>query len=152
MSSVRFSTTMRDFRRAVAERQVLERALAALVAVRAVERVVEEDELEDGVLAEARLLACLGGLDDHPVLCGERARRLQLREPLDLAETHAAGAERRTEPRLVAEDGDLDSGRERRLDDAGALRHLELPAVDGDRHELGRAQTGTSIIARTWAF
>ena len=101
---------MRDLRRAVAERQVLERALAALVAVRAVERVVEEDELEDGVLAEARLLARLGGLDDHPVLCGERARRLQLREPLDLAETHAAGAERRAEPRLVAEDGDLDSG------------------------------------------
>ena len=41
----------------VAERQVLQRALAALVADRAVERVVEEDELEHRVLALGRLLA-----------------------------------------------------------------------------------------------
>src|SRR5205823_4138748 len=41
---------------AVAERQILERALAALVADRTVERVVDEDELERRVLP-------LGGLD-----------------------------------------------------------------------------------------
>src|SRR6185436_1322963 len=41
--------------RAPAKREVLQRALTALVAVRAVERVVQKDELEDGVLP-------LGGL------------------------------------------------------------------------------------------
>ena len=64
---------------------------------------------------------------------------LQLRHALDLAEAHAAGADRRPEPRLVAEDGDLDPGRERRLDEPGALRHLHLDVVDRERDELGRA-------------
>ena len=41
--------------RPVAEGEVLERALAALVADRAVERVVDEDELERRVLALGRL-------------------------------------------------------------------------------------------------
>ena len=41
--------------RAPAERQILERALAALVADRAVERVVDEDELERRVLPVGRL-------------------------------------------------------------------------------------------------
>ena len=40
----------------VAERQILQRALAALVADRAVERVVDEDELERRVLPLGRLL------------------------------------------------------------------------------------------------
>jgi hypothetical protein len=41
---------------AVTERQVLQRALAPLVADRAVERMVDEDELERGVLALGGLL------------------------------------------------------------------------------------------------
>ena len=47
--------------RAEGQRLVLQRALAALVAHRAVERVVDEQELEDAVL---RLLHLLGGGDD----------------------------------------------------------------------------------------
>ena len=70
------------------------------------------------------------GADDHPVLRGERAAGLQLRHPLDLDEAHAAGADGRPEPRLVAEDRDLDPGRGGRLDEPGALRHLDLAAVD----------------------
>ena len=46
--------------RPVAEGEVLQRALAALVAVGAVERVVQEDELEHGVLALCRQLARRG--------------------------------------------------------------------------------------------
>src|SRR5205823_8138010 len=103
----------------VAERQVLQRALAALVADRAVEWMVDENELERRVLALRSLLGSTGCADDHPVLCGERAAGLQLRHPLDLDEAHAARADGRTEPRLVAEDGDLDPGFLRRLDDAG---------------------------------
>ena len=65
----------------------------------------------------------------HPLGGGERAGGLRLRRPgRDLAEAHAAGADRRPEPRLVAEDGDLDPGRERRLDEPGALRHGDLDA------------------------
>ena len=49
-SNVRFGNVMRVLPGPVAERQVLQRALAALVADRAVERVVDEDELERRVL------------------------------------------------------------------------------------------------------
>ena len=107
---------------APAERQILERALAALVADGAVERVVDEDELERGVLALGRVRRRLRGADDHAVLRGQRAAGLKLRHALDLDEAHAAGADGRSEPRLVAEDGDLDPGRERGLDEPGSLR------------------------------
>ena len=134
-----------------AEGQVLERALAALVAVGAVERVVQEDELEDRLLALGRLRARRRGAQRHPVLRGERAGGLELRHPLDLAEAHAAGADGRPEPRLVTEDGDLDPGRERGLDHPGALGDGDLAPVDRDRDELGRAHAGTSIWPRRCA-
>ena len=104
----------------VAEGQVLQRALAALVADGAVERVVDEDELERRVLALGRLRRGARGLDDHPVLRGERAAGLQLRHPFDLDEAHAAGADGRPEPRLVAEDGNLDPG-------GGAVSTMPVP-------------------------
>ena len=53
-------------------------------------------------------------------------------------EAHTARSDRGAEPGLVAEDGDLDPGRERRLDEAGALRHLNLTVVDDDGDELRR--------------
>ena len=81
--------------RAVLERQVLERALAALVADRAVERVVDEDELERRVLALGRLRGGLRRAHDHPVLRGQGAAGLELRDPLDLDEAHPAGADGR---------------------------------------------------------
>ena len=136
---------------APAEGQVLERALAALVAIGAVERMVQEDELEHGVLAMCCLLARLSGAEHHLVLCSHRAGCLELRHALDLAEAHAARPDGRPEARLVAEDRDLDARRERRLDHARALRHADLAAVDGDRDEVHRhasSCTGTSIWAR----
>ena len=48
-------------------------------------------------------------------------------------EAHAAGPDGRPEPRLVTEHGNLDAGRERRLDEPGALRHLDGDAVDRER-------------------
>ena len=41
------------------------------------------------------------------------------------------------EPRLVAEDRDLDAGGERRLDEARALRDVHVELVDRDADELG---------------
>src|SRR5215204_2151750 len=101
---------------AVAKRQILERALAALVADRAVERVVHEDELERRVLAVGRLLGRLRRAYDHPVLGCQRATCLELPLAIDLDEAHAAGADRRPDPWLVAEHGDLDAGGRRGLD------------------------------------
>ena len=149
-SNVRFGNCHARVPGAVAEGQVLQRALAALVADRAVERVVDEDELERRVLRVGRHLGGERGLDRHALGGGERAGGLRLRRPgRDLAEAHAAGADRRPEPRLVAEDGDLDPGRERRLDEAGALRHGDLDAVDRQRDELGRAVDGVAPASAT---
>src|SRR5262249_48490613 len=114
----------------VAERQILQRALAALVADGAVERVVDEDELERPVLSGRRLLRRARRLDDPPVGRLQRAARLELRHAFELDEAHAAGADRIAEARLVTEDGDLDPGRERGLDDARALRDVDFPLVD----------------------
>ena len=113
----------------VAERQVLERALAALVADGAVERVVDEDELERRVLGLSGQLRRVRGLHGHPVCGRERARGLRLRRAgSDLAQAHAAGADRRPEPRLVAEDRDLDARQRSRFDEPGPLRHGDLDA------------------------
>ena len=70
--------------------EVLQRALAALVADGAVERMVDEQELEH---AGARF-DDVGRLrhDAHPVGAHRRARRLQLRHLLDLDDADAAGA------------------------------------------------------------
>src|SRR5207244_7219559 len=78
----------------VAEGQVLQRALAALVADRAVERMVDEDELERGVLRLGGGLRRQRGAHDHPLLCGQRAGGLWLRRArLHLAEAHATRAD-----------------------------------------------------------
>src|SRR6266536_2388271 len=116
---------------AVAKGQVLQRALAALVADRTVERVVDEDELERGVLGDARHLGGACRLDDHPVLRRQRAAGLRLRgHPLDLDQAFFSSDTATTEPGLVAEDGDLDPGRSGGLDEPGALR-MCLVEVEG---------------------
>ena len=125
--------------RPVAEGEVLERALATLVADGAVERVVHEDELEGRLLPLRRFRRGRARLDGHPVGHGERAAGLELRHPLDLDEAHAARADGRPETRLVAEHRNLDSGHLRRLDEARSLRYLDLAFVDRDRDELRHA-------------
>src|SRR5207244_6492953 len=97
---------------APAEREVLQRALASLVADRAVERVVDEDELERRALAVCGEGRRGRGPDDHPIGRGQRAAGLELGHALDLDEAHAARAHGWPEAWLVAEDGNLDPRRE----------------------------------------
>ena len=85
-------------------------------------------------------------LHDHAVLGAERAARLQLGEPLHLDEAHATGPDGRAEARLVAEDRDLDARRRSRLDEAGALRHLDLAVVDRYLDEVRHAGTGALVV------
>src|SRR5262249_34503564 len=129
--------------RPVAEREVLQRALAALVADGAVERMVDEDELERRILSLGRQARGAGGVDDHPVLRRERAAGLELRRSLDLDEAHPAGADRIAGARLVHEARVLPSGGERGLDEVRPPRDVDVALVDPDVDELG-AQTGAS--------
>ena len=106
--------------------------------------MVDEDELERRVLSFRGLGGRARRADDHAVLRRQRAAGLELRHALDLDEAHAAGADRLAEPRLVAEDGDLDARAERGLDEARALRDVHLALVDRDADELGRAHACAS--------
>ena len=124
--------------RAPAVGDVLQRALAALVAHRAVERVVDEQELDDRALGVVHAVGL--GVDDHAVLDRRRARRLQLRDALDLDQAHAAGADRLAELGLVTEDGDLDVAVLGGVDQHRVLRRGHLPAVDRER-DVARLRT-----------
>jgi hypothetical protein len=70
--------------------KVLERTLAALVAHRAVERVVDQQELEHPRARGDNLRRA--GAHDHPFGADCRTRRLQLRHLLDFDDADAAGA------------------------------------------------------------
>ena len=131
----------------VAVGQVLQRALAALVADGAVERVVEQDELEHRLLALGS--AGRARVHLHAVAGGHRAGGLELGHALDLDQAHAAGADGRTEARLVAEDRDLDPGRRRGQHERRALGHGQLAAVDLERDggDVGGAHDGDTVAS-----
>ena len=117
--------------RAPAVGDVLQRALAALVADRAVERVVDEQELDHRAL---RVVHALGlRVDDHAVLDRRGAAGLQLRDALDLDQAHAARADGLAELGLVAEDRDLDVAVLGGVDEHRVLRRGDLAAVDRER-------------------
>ena len=116
---------------AIGEGLVLQRALAALVAHGAVERVIDEEELEDTVLG---LLDPLGrGVHRHPVLHLDEAARLErgAARPTDLDEAHPAHADR-GHARVVAEPRDEGSGSLRGGDEQIALPRLDLASVEGE--------------------
>ena len=114
--------------RAVGQRLVLQRALAALVADRAVERVVGQQELEHAVLGLLDLLR--GGVDDHALAGLDEAGRLQrgAARALHLDQAHAAHADR-LHARVVAEARDVGPGPLGRGDEQLALLGADLAAV-----------------------
>ena len=119
---------------AIGHRLVLEVAFAALVADRAVERVVDEEELHHPL---ARLFHQGGvGADRLAVGGGQRAARLRLgRARRDLDQAHAAIAGDR-QPLVIAEARDLLARKLARLKHGRALRDLDFDAVDGDFRHL----------------
>ena len=131
-------------RSAIGHRLVLEVALAALVADRAVERVIDEQELHHPF---ARLLHHRGvGADGLAVGSRKRATRLRLgRSRSDLDEAHAAIAGDR-QPLVIAEARDFLPGELAGLQDGRALWDLDLNAVDGDLgHQFDSATTVVTV-------
>ncbi len=118
---------------AVTHRLVLQVALTALIADRAVQWVVDEQKFHHAAAGVAHHLAV--GMDDHAVghriaAGGDRfGRRL-----LDLDQTHAAIASN-GQPFVVAEARNFDPGLLRSLQDSRAVGDLDRNAVDCDlRH------------------
>ena len=120
-------------RAAVGHRLVLQRALAALVADRAVQRVVDQQQLHHAVLGLVGHRRGVLGLDLHALADRDRAGGLRLgHRPQaavragrrDLDQALAAGADR-VEQRVVAEPRDLDAELLGGADDQGALGHAD---------------------------
>lgn len=116
-------------RTTVAERDVLQLALAALIADRAVQRVVDQQEFHHAALVLQRLFAT--GRDLHAIHHRRGASRRGLRRFLDIDQAHAAvGRDRQL--LVVAEARDRDAGLVGRLNDHRALRHHQRLPVDLD--------------------
>src|SRR4051812_46137811 len=132
---------------AVAHRLVLQVALAALVADRAIERMVDQQELHHAVagLLHGR------GVGDDLLLVGHRhgAARLRLgRAGLHLDKAHAAVAGDR-QALVGAEARDLDAGHLAGLQDRDAGRHLVFLTVDLDYgHRLFAPYSAASLSVR----
>ena len=131
---------------AIRHRLVLQGALAALVAHRAVQRVVNEQELHDAVLGALGHLGGVLGLDDHARGDGLRARGLGLGHEAklarvavghaDLNQALAARGHRRQE-RVIAETRDPNAGLLGGADHERALGDRNLNVVDGDVDHVG---------------
>ena len=129
---------------AIGHRLVLQVALAALVADRAIERVVDEEELHHPL---ARLLDHLAVGADFLAVGGRKGTRgLRLgRSGLHLDQAHAAVAGD-AQPLVIAEAGDFLAGQLAGLQDGGACRNFELYAVDFD---LGHYSAASRTSARS---
>ena len=113
---------------AVGHRLVLQVALAALVADRAVERMVDQQELHHPL---ARLLDHRRvGADHHVVADRHGAGGDRLGRALHLDQAHAAIAGDR-QPLVIAEARDLDAGLLAGLQDGDPVLDLDLDSVDG---------------------
>ncbi len=127
---------------AVAHGLVLQRALAALVADRAVQRVVDEQQLHHALLRLVGDRAGQLGLDHHARHHRGGAGRGRLgHAPAvahvgDLDQALAAGAGR-VEQRVVAEPRDLDADLLGGPDQQGSLGNRDVDAVDGDGDQIG---------------
>jgi len=116
-------------RAAIAHRQILQRAFAALIADRAVERMVDEQELHHTFLRIDRVFRA--GVHLHAVghRCG--AGRQRLGRLFHLHQTHAA-AGGDGEFLVITEMRDRDAGLIRRIHDGVATFDLERAAINFD--------------------
>ena len=134
--------------RSVGQGLVLQRALAALVAHGAVERVVGEQELEHPVLGLLHLVR--RGVDHHALGRLNEAGRLERRPAgtVDLDQAHPAHADGR-HARVVAEAGDVGAGPIRRRDEQFPLARGHAAAVEGEAERLlARRVSGGRVSQR----
>ena len=137
---------------AKSERQILQLALATLVAHRAIQRMVDEQELHRIALRRQRALR----LREHFHAIGNRGRTRGLRlrhrpsAHLDLDHAHAAiGGDGQFF--VVAETRNCHTDAIGGLDDHRALRRKHLGAVNLDRDVIGRCARSHRLRAHAWA-
>jgi hypothetical protein len=120
-------------------RVILQHALARRIADRAVERVVEEQELDHTTTR----LSCLDAVSahHHTVLNLLDAGGEWLRRTLHLHKTHPALG-RRAQPRVPAVPGDDDAEPLGGKQDRRAFGYRDLGAVDRDVYQLALAIHG----------
>ena len=131
---------------AISHRLVLQIAFATLIADRAIERVIDQQELHHPLLCLDRLGRV--GENDHAVGCRHCARRDRLWRFLHLHETHPAISGDR-EPLMVAKVGNLDPRMFAGLQDRVAGRHLDVAAVD---RQLRHSQAACLCCAAAWRY
>ena len=125
-------------------RLILEGAFAALVADRAVERVVEEEEFKHALLRLAGDGRRHLRADVHAIGDDLGTGRRRLRDALDLDEAGPAGGHWLKE-RVIAEPGDFDAEEFSGTNGQRALRDLNGHAIDGDAHHLNSRNIGAGI-------
>ena len=131
---------------------ILQIAFAALVADRAIERVIDQQELEHALTRllhrrrvgdDGRRRAVAAGPE---IVDAHGAGGHRLRHAGDLDQAHAAIAGDR-QALVIAETRDLDAGEPAGLDQGDAVRHLVLFAVDD---ELRHACLPSFSACRSW--
>jgi hypothetical protein len=126
---------------------VLQWALAALVADRAVERVIDEQELHDAALRLFGDTRRHLRLDDHAVRTCDGTRGLGLGHALDLDEAHPTGRNR-IKQGVIAETRNGDAELFGRTDDQRAFGDGRLDSVDDERDEVGARLDGVAAGGR----
>ncbi len=120
-------------RHAIADRQVLQLAFAALVADRAIERVVDEQELHHRLLRLDRLGAL--GPHDHALRHRGRAGRHRLGHLLHVNQAHAAIG-RNAELLVITKMRNISARLVGRMHDHAAFDDFDLLAVEFDFYHL----------------
>ena len=137
LGKVRLTSVEAGVGAAVGHRLVLQRAFAALVADRAVQRMVDQQQFHHAVLGLVGGLGGELGAHHHVGRDGDGARRHRLALALDLDQALPAGADR-LQQRMVAEPRDLHAHQLGGANHQRALGHADLVVVDGQCHHLDR--------------
>ena len=125
-------------------RLVLQGALTTLVTDRAVEGMVEEEELHHALLGMIGHLRCALGAHHHAFGNRDGACRLRLDLAFDLNETHAAGGHR-IQQGMVAKARNLDAHEFRDSNHERAFGDPHLNVVKGECHQVRRRHRGGGL-------
>ena len=150
LAKVRLTSSNRDLGAAVGHCLVLQRAFAALVAHRAVQRMVDQQQLHHAVLGLVG--GRRGELGAHHHVVGGHGMvhdAIGLRWP-STSTRHLPARADRVEQRVVAEPRDLDAHQLGGTNHQGALGTLISHVVDGQRHHLRRGSAWSASVSRLW--